>query len=427
MLGISCGLRPDGLRALAAHKYVSGTYSPLDNALNAWWTAASTCFPLWMAPNLITLVGTLGMASTILMSAVTAQPIGTGSLKEEVPGWVHIYIAGMLFAYQTLDAVDGKQARRTKSSTPLGQLFDHGCDALTTSMILYNLALALGLGQSWPAVLLMGSVLTVFYAAQWEESTTHVLRTNVGGLGVTEAQVLLMVVHLCAAFLPRTFWSTSVASLLGMKASTALPGLDTPFNAVIAYTAAGIVSYAVLQFVFTVVVRGGHWRALTSLLPSTTLLVSLILAFSPWTTTLFWVPQLHPRLLLGLYALLQTFVTTKTIVYSMAHQALPAVEPASLLLPAVLFIDAQSLGAYGTPLLFAAAAVTLVVYLSFVASACNTICAHLHIHVFRIKRPEPEGNAAPIPSASSSRSTGGSHKASSAGTPSGSSSAGGRK
>jgi phosphatidylglycerophosphate synthase len=28
--------------------------------------------------------------------------------------------------YQTLDAVDGKQARRTGTSSPLGQLFDHG-------------------------------------------------------------------------------------------------------------------------------------------------------------------------------------------------------------------------------------------------------------------------------------------------------------
>lgn len=33
---------------------------------------------------------------------------------------------------QTLDAVDGKQARRTNSSSPLGQLFDHGCDSFST-------------------------------------------------------------------------------------------------------------------------------------------------------------------------------------------------------------------------------------------------------------------------------------------------------
>ena len=31
-----------------------------------------------------------------------------------------------------MDAIDGKQARRTNSNNPLGELFDHGCDALST-------------------------------------------------------------------------------------------------------------------------------------------------------------------------------------------------------------------------------------------------------------------------------------------------------
>lgn len=36
--------------------------------------------------------------------------------------------------YITLDNVDGKQARRTGTSSPLGQMFDHGCDALTFNL-----------------------------------------------------------------------------------------------------------------------------------------------------------------------------------------------------------------------------------------------------------------------------------------------------
>ena len=36
-----------------------------------------------------------------------------------------------LFLYQSLDAIDGKQARRTNSSSPLGELFDHGCDSVS--------------------------------------------------------------------------------------------------------------------------------------------------------------------------------------------------------------------------------------------------------------------------------------------------------
>lgn len=46
-----------------------------------------------------------------------------------------------LFIYQSLDAIDGKQARRTNSSSPLGELFDHGCDAVSTGASLFTVQL----------------------------------------------------------------------------------------------------------------------------------------------------------------------------------------------------------------------------------------------------------------------------------------------
>lgn len=49
---------------------------------------------------------------------------------EEAPRWVYLVTAASVVLYVNLDCIDGKQARRTKSSSPLGQLFDHGCDAL---------------------------------------------------------------------------------------------------------------------------------------------------------------------------------------------------------------------------------------------------------------------------------------------------------
>lgn len=49
----------------------------------------------------------------------------------QAPSWA-LYLCAMgLFVYQALDAIDGKQARRTNSSTPLGELFDHGCDCVS--------------------------------------------------------------------------------------------------------------------------------------------------------------------------------------------------------------------------------------------------------------------------------------------------------
>lgn len=56
-------------------------------------------------------------------------------LISQAPLWAYIACACGLFIYQSLDAIDGKQARRTNSSSPLGELFDHGCDSLSTGIV----------------------------------------------------------------------------------------------------------------------------------------------------------------------------------------------------------------------------------------------------------------------------------------------------
>merc|ERR1719291_296377 len=53
-----------------------------------------------------------------------------GDASSKLP--VHIFMAFCEFLYQTMDAADGKHARRTGQSTPLGALFDHGCDGVVT-------------------------------------------------------------------------------------------------------------------------------------------------------------------------------------------------------------------------------------------------------------------------------------------------------
>ena len=52
-------------------------------------------------------------------------------LQGASPPWVYCWCAFALWGYQLLDAMDGKQARRTGSSSPLGQLF--GLPFLTQS------------------------------------------------------------------------------------------------------------------------------------------------------------------------------------------------------------------------------------------------------------------------------------------------------
>ena len=105
-----------------------------------------TLVPLWMAPNLITMAGlTVNIVTSLLL--VLYCPTAT----EVAPWWATFSCALGLFIYQTLDAIDGKQARRTKTSSPLGELFDHGCDSVSTVFVSIAscCAVRLGLYPGW--------------------------------------------------------------------------------------------------------------------------------------------------------------------------------------------------------------------------------------------------------------------------------------
>lgn len=47
--------------------------------------------------------------------------------------WCYLEAVSYLI-YRILDEMDGKQARRTGNSSPLGLLFDHGCDSMTAGL-----------------------------------------------------------------------------------------------------------------------------------------------------------------------------------------------------------------------------------------------------------------------------------------------------
>lgn len=66
-----------------------------------------------------------------------------------VHDWFGLVIGLLHFTYITLDNVDGKQARRTGSSSPLGQMFDHGCDAITFGLGVMTLSRFRQLGSGY--------------------------------------------------------------------------------------------------------------------------------------------------------------------------------------------------------------------------------------------------------------------------------------
>lgn len=77
----------------------------------------------------------------------------TPTLDQDCPTWVYASWAIGLFLYQTFDAVDGSQARRTRQSGPLGELFDHGVDAVNTTLEVLLFSATMNFGQGWKTVL----------------------------------------------------------------------------------------------------------------------------------------------------------------------------------------------------------------------------------------------------------------------------------
>ena len=117
-------LSPRDMHSLAAHKYRVQNNSILDPWMQPFWQwVLESLVPKWVAPNALTFAGLV-----VNVMAATPLLLFCPTAKERPPRWTLLLAALGLFAYQTLDAIDGKQARRTGTVSPMGELFDHGCD-----------------------------------------------------------------------------------------------------------------------------------------------------------------------------------------------------------------------------------------------------------------------------------------------------------
>ena len=78
--------------------------------------------PMWMAPNVLTLSGwSLLLVNLGLLSFYDWDYGTTGNAhREPIPSWVWLCCGIFHFLSHTLDGIDGKQARRTGATSPLG-------------------------------------------------------------------------------------------------------------------------------------------------------------------------------------------------------------------------------------------------------------------------------------------------------------------
>ncbi|XP_014255458.1 cholinephosphotransferase 1 isoform X7 [Cimex lectularius] len=364
-------LSPGQLKRLSDHKYNCESLSFLDRFLQPWWNWLVGRIPIWIAPNLITVVGLIvNIVTTLILVCYSPDA------KTEAPRWSFVLCALGLFAYQSLDAIDGKQARRTGTSSPLGELFDHGCDSVSTVFVAISACIAVQLGAypSWMFFQCFCAI-TLFYCAHWQAYVSGTLRF--GRVDVTEAQFTIMAIHMISAFFGPNIWSTQIPWInLKMKHVQVLIG-----------TVVGIYMF---HRTASVVLTGGIGKngssvAGTSVLsPVIPLSLVVIPAFIICQKSADRVYEDNPVLYIFAFGLVAAKVTNRLVVAHMTRNEMDYLD-SSLVGPAMLFLN-QYFNFFISEYIVLWFCLVWVCFdlLRYSRQVCLEICDHMHIQLFRI-------------------------------------------
>lgn len=362
------------LKRLEDHKYSSAGQSFLESLMQGYWCWLVNKVPLWMAPNLITIVGLATNVLTILI-LVYYCPTAT----EQAPTWAYLACALGLFIYQSLDAIDGKQARRTNSSTALGELFDHGCDSLSTVFVVLGTCMAVQMGThpDWMFFCCFAGIF-MFYCAHWQTYVSGTLRFGI--IDVTEVQIFFIMLYLLAAVGGTDFWEFVVPVInIQMKI---IPALLTLAGAVFSCT-----NYFHVIFTGGMGKNGSTIAGTSVLSPSFHIGVIITLALMIYKKSSEQLFEKHPCLYVLAFGCVSAKLTNRLVVAHMTKSEMQRNDLA-FVGPALLFLN-QYFNSFINEycLLWVALALSVFDLVRYCVSVCNQIAAHLNICVFTIQPP----------------------------------------
>jgi len=165
------------------YKYNCIDSSPIANYIShPFWNWAVQFYPMWLAPNVITLAGFMMCLGCFFLVSVLDWDLNRNSGPmgvDPLPNGLWLLCAFCTFMAHFLDGTDGKQARRTGASGPTGELFDHGLDSFATVPFTITIFSIFGRHEYsvTPVHLLcvLISVQVVFITTHWEKYNTGVM------------------------------------------------------------------------------------------------------------------------------------------------------------------------------------------------------------------------------------------------------------
>ena len=192
---------------MSDYEYRADDRSLLTPALKAWLVRPSLALvPLAMPANLIT----IGASAFIWLALALST---TSSLSPT--WWRSLAIAGCLVSFLVGDHLDGMQARRTRTSSALGDFLDHFFDTFNNGMLHLVLFLALPLVDPPLFIVMLGAMYLNHALVFCEHHKTGVIRfERVGPVELVAA---------CAAtiaFAPVPGWPATVHTVLWVAVPT---------------------------------------------------------------------------------------------------------------------------------------------------------------------------------------------------------------
>ncbi|XP_038707135.1 choline/ethanolaminephosphotransferase 1-like [Tripterygium wilfordii] len=381
-----------GIAALHRYKYSGVDHSYVAKyVLQPFWRRCVNFFPLWMPPNMITLTGFMFLLTSALLGYIYSP-----RLDSPPPRWVHFAHGLLLFLYQTFDAVDGKQARRTNSSSPLGELFDHGCDALACAFESLAFASTALCGQYTFWFWVISAV--PFYGATWEHYFTNTLILPPIN-GPTEGLMLIYVAHFFTAIVGAEWWihrfGDSLPLMTWVPIISGIPTYKAVLYLMTAFAVIPTVAFNVFNVYKIVQARKGSMLlALAMLYPFVVLLGGVLV----WDyLSLSDIMRNYPHLVVAGTGLAFGFLVGRMILAHLCDEPKGLKTNMCMSLLYLPFAIANVLTAKlndGVPVvdevwvLVGYCAFTAALYLHFATSVIHEITAALGIYCFRITRKE---------------------------------------
>eukprot|EP00190_Bangiopsis_sp_CCMP1999_P003913 CAMPEP_0198736174 /NCGR_PEP_ID=MMETSP1475-20131203/63998_1 /TAXON_ID= ORGANISM="Unidentified sp., Strain CCMP1999" /NCGR_SAMPLE_ID=MMETSP1475 /ASSEMBLY_ACC=CAM_ASM_001111 /LENGTH=413 /DNA_ID=CAMNT_0044499943 /DNA_START=96 /DNA_END=1337 /DNA_ORIENTATION=+ len=373
-LGALCNYKNQGYDLSLTYKYV----------LSPFYNQVIKLVPQWVAPNLITTIGVFAALTAHLILSLYCP-----TLYEEAPRWVYFVNFLGLFTCMLFDNLDGRQARRTGSSSPLGHLFDHACDALNVVVTGLCVACTLRLGNNLFTVALVWFFgWSVFYTSTLEEFFTGALVLREVN-GANEGLLVMQGFYLTATFYGTSFWMMPV----GITKTLTLPlGKCILFLVVPVSLPTIFQSYRAIYL---------HSKRITGGLGVFMEAIKASLSFAIFTAAVFlWaavsdIMRDHPYLFMWAAEMTFTYIVTYTIVSHLCgRHKLPNILLMHLPIVAGAMVAVANRYAGANiaeyPVLFGVMCITTAVNAVGAYKITMQICRHLNIRVFSISEKKAQ-------------------------------------